>query len=432
MLKTPLYDAVSQYVNRQSARFHMPGHKGKPCMGLPSDWFSWDVTELDVTDNLLAPEGCIKKAQALCAESYGACASFFTTGGATCGILAMFAAAVSRGARVLMDRACHLSAYNALSLCGGIPIYIRGGFHASLGIAMPPTLAEIQSAYEKNPDARTLFLTSPNAFGFCADLTAISAFCKEKGITLLVDEAHGAHFAAAPGCPRDAMTAGADMCVQSFHKTLPALTGAAVLHVGSPAFVTRADNALRLFQSTSPSYLIMASADAARAAAFAGQAVWAQLLSVIRSDAPSTLAATDDPYRLTAICDGDASFEILHTQNIVPEMVGTSVAVFIVTMQDTPIKLANLFSVLRTLPPPKAALSPPPYCPTRLSPAEVLEKEIVSVPLVAAEGRIAAKTIFRYPPATAILAPGEEITHDMCLYLSAHPDMPKKISVICE
>lgn len=430
MPKTPLCDAVFEYVSQKTVRFHMPGHKGKPCGNLPPDWFLPDITELDSTDNLLAPTGCIDEAQKLCAKDFGAAASFFTTGGATCGILAMFAASVKRGERVLMDRACHLSAYHALSLCGGVPFYIRGDYDSALGITMPPTPAAVQAAMDAAPDAKTLFITSPNAFGFCADLPAIAALCKERGITLLVDEAHGAHYAVATGCPPTAMAAGADMCVQSFHKTLPALTGAAVMHVGTPCWVHRADRALRLFQSTSPSYLLLASIDAARDAAKKSAPLWETLLKTIREEAPQNVLPTNDPYRITVCCNGEETEKILKENGIVPEMVTPQSAVFIVTMQDTKEDLQKLFSVIKDLPPVKKMLPAPPVCPMRFSPTAVWEMDTKQIPLRMAEGYIAAEPIYRYPPATAILAPGEELTKEMCAYLCAHPDMPQSIRVI--
>ena len=430
MTKTPLADAVKSYALQNQTRFHMPGHKGCDAGLFSASFCQYDVTELSETDNLLSPTGCIREAQALCARAAGANCSFFTTGGSTAGILAMFKAVLKSGDRVIVDRGCHISVYAALAVSGGVPVYVRGDFNASLGAFCPPTLSEIEKKFRENPSVRAVFITSPNAFGITAPLSEIAAFCRKNNLYLLVDEAHGAHFAFAPDCPPTALSQGADLCVQSYHKTLPALTGAAVLHVGSPALGARADAALRLFQSTSPSYLLLASIDSARAAAEESAEKWASLGRVIRENAPPNLLPTSDPYRLVVLCDGHRTAKMLEKANIVPEMTGSHGAVFIVTMADTPDAVKKLLALAKTFPASCAPAMLPPPCPMRMTPSMVFDALHETVPVKEAAGRISAKAVFRYPPGTAVLAPGEEITEDMRTYLVEHEDMPSQIEVI--
>ncbi len=430
MSKTPLADAVMRYARRNATRFHMPGHKGHAAGLLPESACLFDVTELSETDNLLAPQGCIREAETLCAAAAGAHCSFFTTGGSTCGILAMLTATLQEGDSIIVDRACHISVYAALAVCGAVPLYVRGAFLPSLGAFYPPTVAEIAEKFHENPNARAVFITSPNAFGMSAPLSEIAAFCRKNNLLLLVDEAHGAHFAFAPHCPPTALAAGADLCVQSYHKTLPALTGAAVFHVGNPSLCERAEAALRLFQSTSPSYLLLASIDTARDAAEASAEKWDVLYRVIMENAPSNLLCDCEPYRLTLLCDGFAAEKILEKHNIVPEMTGSHSAVCIVTPADTPDAVQSLLKLAADFPPAPYPAVMPPASVARMTPRKVFYAAHETVPLHTAAGRIAAKAVFRYPPGTAVLAPGEEISKDMCAYLSAHPDMPSHISVV--
>lgn len=416
MSKTPLADAIQRYAKKDMHRFHMPGHKGKATGIFPAAFTALDVTEIEETDNLMEPKGCILAAERLCASAFGAQRTFFTTGGSTCGVLAMLHAVLRPGDKVLVDRSCHLSVYAALSLCGAVPVYVRGAWMAQIGAFAPPATEEIASILEKEKDIRALVLTTPTPYGIAADTEAIAAICHARGVLLLVDEAHGAHFAFAPHCPKTALAAGADLCVQSLHKTLPALTGSAVLHVGNPALVHKAEAALRLFQSTSPSYLLMASMDCARAAAEESAGLWEELYAAIEACRFPGLYRTDDPYRLTVSCQGEVSAPLLAAAGFVPEMTGTHTAVMIVTMADSPKTVQRLLDFAKTWKPAAWPAPLPPQCPAVLTPAEVRCREAELVAADEAVGRIVARPVYCYPPGTAIVAPGEVFSREVLLY----------------
>ncbi len=251
---------LGDFAQGDVARFHMPGHKGRG-LGrfLPPEAARCDVTELSMTDNLHAPEGCIADTQLAVARAYGARASFLLVNGSTAALQAMLLS-LEPDDRLLLYRDCHRSAISAAALAGVETVLETPGFDEAAGLfAMPD--ADALSAALARTGATAVLITSPNAYGYCADLPALSAAAHAHGALLLVDAAHGAHF---PFC--DALPPGAagfaDLWGHSQHKTLNALTQAATLHLGDCRIPPeRVQRALSLLQTTSPSYLLMSSID---------------------------------------------------------------------------------------------------------------------------------------------------------------------------
>lgn len=263
----PLYEALRRYSDEASAVFHMPGHK----MGrgfLPGGVFdnpaAIDVTELDVTDDLHNPRGPLREAQDIAARVFGAGKTWFLVNGSSCGIQAMIAANCASGQKLLISRDFHYQAFNAARLAGAIPVYIP----VNEGGVLTPDNAE-RAIYE-HPDAAALYLTRPGYYGDVCDITEIVRLAHARGIPVLVDEAHGAHLKFSDRLPICALDAGADFCVQSAHKTLPAFTQCAFAHASgravsdNPDGVMRFSEALRIFQTSSPSFMLTASLDYAR------------------------------------------------------------------------------------------------------------------------------------------------------------------------
>jgi len=266
-MEKPLLSGIMDYINKVKLPLHMPGHKmGK---GIRDKDFlrnilKLDVTELDITDNLYMPEGIIKEAQVLASKAFGSKKTFFIVNGATCAVQAMMLSVLNPGDSVLVARNSHVSVFSALVLGGFIPRYVSPRISDEFGLSLGIHPSDIQKALTE--DIKAYVHTYPNYYGFCDDIKRISEIVKGQGIYLLVDEAHGSHFPFEERLPDSSLKHGADMVVHSLHKTLPALTQCAVLHINSDRIdEDRVFKALSLIQTSSPSYFFMSSMDAARA-----------------------------------------------------------------------------------------------------------------------------------------------------------------------
>lgn len=278
MRPNPLSRRLRQVTHPGQVSFHTPGHKsGLLC---PSISPRWDTTEIHGTDHLHNPREILKEAEERAAAFYGSDQSYYLVNGSTCGIYAMILAATQPGDEVIINRNAHQSVYNACYLGGLTPRYILPPLEPQLNLPLCVELEWVKQALNQWPKARAVVLTRPTYHGYASDLKAIAALVKASGKLLLVDEAHGAHLRLSSDLPEDAMACGAHASVQSTHKTLTAFTQASLLHVKGQALDRdRLRRMLRLFQSSSPSYLLMASLDEAIGlAATEGSARMARLL----------------------------------------------------------------------------------------------------------------------------------------------------------
>jgi arginine decarboxylase len=224
-----------------------------------------DLTELPGLDNLHFPNGPIKEAQELAARAFGAEKTYFLVNGSTCGIHAMILAICKRGDRLIVGRDCHQSVIHGMMLAGVSPLYVNPLFDMEFGIPSIMPLNIIDTLLKENPAVVGVLLTRPNYYGVCFDISKIANIVHSHGKILAIDEAHGAHLKFSAVLPLCALEGGADICVQSAHKTLPALTQGAYLHVNSSRLDTdHLEYILRMLQTSSPSYLIMAFLDIAR------------------------------------------------------------------------------------------------------------------------------------------------------------------------
>ena len=266
-----LYDELTAYCHSDFYPFHMPGHKRR--LGTLADPFTFDITEIEGFDNLHHAEGILLEAKQRAAAFYGSMETHFLVNGSTCGILSAIGACVPRG-RILMARNCHKAAYHAVylnrldvtylypktveerKLYPDIQEYGEGDWR---GVIPPEAVKE---ALSRNPDIRAVVITSPTYEGVVSDVQSIASLAHEYRIPLIVDEAHGAHFGMHPIFPRSALAQGADVVIQSLHKTLPSLTQTALLHVNSSLVDRRRlRQMLGIYQSSSPSYVLMSSMD---------------------------------------------------------------------------------------------------------------------------------------------------------------------------
>ncbi len=446
----PLYNALRTYIHKNKITFHMPGHKqGKALLDqFKQDVFKMDLTELSETDNLHAPEGAIQKAQEMVAEAFGAKNSFLLVNGSTCGIQTMIASICNPGDMLIVDRNCHSAVIHGLIICGVTPKFIYPQYISRLGIVggMKPEL--VDDVLKQYPDAKGVLITSPTYYGICSDMTAIANIVHRHNKILLVDEAHGAHFCFHNDLPKSALASGADMCVQSAHKTLPALTQSAYLHVKSNKVdLKRVKNGLKLFQSSSPSYILMAYLDVARYIMQSqGEHLLDNLLLHIK-EVKEEISTLGKAYCLGTelvgrynIHDIDLTRLVLHfgtkgtngykianqlqdKYDIQVEMADIYNIVSILTIADTQKELQALVRAVNNIEFKNTDIGEGSFS------SKWIKSQYAIAPRVAffskselldirdAKGRISAETVVCFPPGVPLLCPGELISDDIVKHI---------------
>ena len=460
--RTPLFDALVSLAESRKISFHTPGHKsGK---GISTRFrkfvgpkiFTIDLTTLDEVDCLQRPVGVIKEAQELAAEAYGADHSFFLINGTTVGNHAMILSTASPGDEILVARNAHKSILTGIILSGATPRFFPPMFDEGLGILLNVTGEQAMHAMKLHPNAKLLALTSPNYYGVAADLRAIVSEAKRRGILVLVDEAHGPHFHFHPVLPTSALAAGVDVCVQSTHKILGGMTQSSMLHLKGPDIDhPKVVRLLHLLQSTSPSYILMASLDLARMQmATEGEKLLGKAIDLAK-DARDRInripglfcfgeahlpegGFTLDVTKLT-ICVkglGLSGFEasaILNAEfGIQVEMADLFNFLVIVSIGDRRDDLDRLVTALGSLAGrgarakdrrPVPSPLPPMGQQFHLPPRDAFFAPSEHLPLAKAEGRISSDIVTIYPPGIPVLVPGEEVgasTIDYLLSLASY------------
>lgn len=262
MEEKALLEKLKQYGSSDYYPLHMPGHKRH--ISHFGDPFAIDITEIDGFDNLHHAQGILLEAQKRAAQLYGAEESFYLVNGSTCGILAAVSAATQRGDTVLMARNCHKAVYHAVFLNGLHAEYLYPEADMERGINGSILPEQVRRALEGQEAQRisAVVITSPTYDGVVSDIRRIAAEVHRAGAVLIVDEAHGAHFPMHEYFPETSLACGADLVINSLHKTMPALTQSALLHVqGSRIDRERLRQYLGIYQTSSPSYVLMAAMD---------------------------------------------------------------------------------------------------------------------------------------------------------------------------
>ena len=424
-MPTPLVDALRAYAGRESFRFHMPGHKGR---SLPLAELKWlapiDVTELTDTGNLYEPGEPFDAAQALWSERFGFERCQFLPGGSTQGVYTGLALCCQPGDKILLDRGSHRSAFHAMALLDLQPVWLERPWLKQENLTGPISPGEVEQALDRNPDIKTVCITSPTYAGVLSNVAAISRTVHAHGARLFVDGAHGAHL---PFLGLEPFW-GADAVVTSAHKTLPAM-GQSALLFASGFGPDRVRELASVFGTSSPSYPMMASLDACRD----WMEQWgtqkyeraAVRVAELRRQFPSLqprYGLSLDPTRLVLKArDGHALARALEDRGVVPEMADRGHVVFICTCQDDEFafrvltgKLEELREGLGDCP----LLPPPPLPDAVLTPRQALFSPRETVPLEQSAGRIAAGQIAPYPPGVPVVAPGERIEKKHLAYLA--------------
>lgn len=441
MTDTPLYTALMEHQRKNRSSFHTPGHKSAPD-ALPEHLLSFDFTELPDTDSLYEAEGAILEAEQRAATLFGAARTLFSAGGCTLCLQTMLCLAAPCGGVILFDRILHRSVVNAMALLDITPVWILPRPTAGAGLPGRVDSRDVEDALNRHPNAKAVFLTSPDYYGVLADIPAIAGVCRKKKVPLLVDNAHGTHlrFGTENLHP---LSLGASATACSAHKTLPVLTGGAWLNLAEPSFVDEAKRAMALFGSTSPSYPIMASLDLARdwlekqgRSAFSALEQRVELIRSLAAELgfPSPVGLCD-PTRLTlrtaqaGICGKDAA-EQLRQMGVEPEYADDAQVVLIPTPFNSEEDFQRLESGLKALHPqsPVTAAHPLPELPDYvLSPRQALLAPQETVSLSNSVGRIAAEAACPCPPGVPVVMPGEKITREIVDFLRRYGIFAMKV-----
>ena len=465
--RVPIIKGLEFYKNQNNTAFHMPGHKQNQRLFeelefLKANVYSYDLTEVPGTDNLYEAEEMIRDAQVLLAEAMGSKKSYMLVNGSTCGIYSMILGLLNKNDKIIVQRNCHKSVFTAIYLGNLSSIYVYPKVIKDFDIASTVDAYDLAEIIKENKDAKAVVITSPTYYGTCAYIKEISNLCKENNMLLLVDEAHGAHFNFSSLLPETAISLGADIAVTSFHKTLPALTQTAVLNLShnlSDVQIEKIESKLQMFQSSSPSYLFLASIDLAR---YLMETKGEMLIKELKANIDKVKEALSDirgirvldetnleneSYDFTRLVintplSGNYLAELLRSKyNIQVEMADFNNIVLIGTVADTSIMYENLVKALKDIFADSKyeaqlnahinearedrnsininsyKLMPKPKTILNWHEAEELERELVE--LDHSIGRVSAESLVPYPPGVPLVLPGEEITSEIISYINA-------------
>lgn len=452
--KTPLFDALMNYVNEKTIPFHVPGHKqgrGNPNLAsiLGQTTLAMDLTCMEDLDNICNPKSVIREAEGLAAAAYGADNAFFLVNGTTSGIQAMIMSVCNPGDKIILPRNAHKSAIGGIILSGAHPIYIEPEIDPFLGIAMGVTTATIKRALECHPDAKAVFVINPTYYGIASNLKEIVTLAHSYDVPVLVDEAHGAHLVFHKDLPLSAMEAGADLAASSTHKLVGSLTQSSILlqqgKLINPEYIKAV---LNLTQTTSPSYILLASLDIARKEiVFKGKKMIDKAIK-LADKARQELREIEglyifdkdildyngryafDPTKLV-INVRDVGFSGYEIEKILRkkykiqlELSDLYNIIALITIGDDENTINAFITALKeiisTRPSDKVfrfSMDLPQLPEQQVLPRQAFYGETHVVSLAEAEGEISAEMIMAYPPGIPIICPGERITKEIIEYI---------------
>ncbi|WP_409252451.1 aminotransferase class I/II-fold pyridoxal phosphate-dependent enzyme [Bacillus sp. SCS-153A] len=430
--RMPLVEALQHHIDKDPVSFHVPGHKnGKLLDGQAGGFLQYDVTELTGLDDLHAPSEAIKEAQELLADHYQTRKSYFLVNGSTVGNLAMILGVCEEGDIVFVQRNCHKSILNGLKLANVKPVFLHPEFdertRTSTGISQG-TFAEAARRY---PEAKAVILTYPTYYGMVYDIQNIIELAHKQGMHVLMDEAHGAHLSYGEPFPPSSLELGADIIVQSAHKTLPAMTMGSFLHIKSDGIdAKRVEQYLGMLQSSSPSYPIMGSLDHARHFIASYSREDLDTFLPMRKEFINRLKESGfevieshDPLKLMVRLPGLSGFQLqdqLEKSGIYAELADPYQVLFILPLlkKDTAFPFTMVLEKMKEIRPGKGSTELLTFEKKQnitslcFSFKEMKTKMKEWISVEDAAGRIAGEMLTPYPPGIPLLYPGEEITKE--------------------
>lgn len=450
---TPIHRALEEQRINRLAHFDVPGHKGgrgnkelKRFLG--DTCLQLDMNSMKPLDNLCHPVSVIKDAQELTARAFGADEAFFIVNGTTAAVQAMIMSVCKAGDKLIMPRNVHRSAINALVVCGAQPVYVNPGVNRSLGIPLGMAMADVKKAMDENPDAKAILVNNPTYYGICSDLRQIVKLAHERGMYVLVDEAHGTHFYFHEDLPVSAMEAGADMAAVSMHKTGGSLTQSSILLTKNSVNADYVRQIINLTQTTSGSYLLLSSLDIARKnLSLNGRKMFEKTMQ-FANYAREEINKLGGYYAFgEELVDNDAVYAFdstklsVHTRDIglagievydlLRDEYGIQIEfgdigniLAIISGGDRNLEIERLISALseikRLYEKDRAGLFDHEYInPTiAMGPQQAFYGKKKMIPIEESEGGICGEFVMCYPPGIPILAPGEKITKDILAYIA--------------
>lgn len=449
----PILEAIEVLKKKRVVPFDVPGHKrgrgnpelvellGEKCVGI-------DVNSMKPLDNLCHPVSVIKEAEELAAEAFGADHAFFMVGGTTSAVQSMVLSVCQNGDRIILPRNVHKSVINALVLCGAIPVYVNPEVDEKLGISLGMKVSEVEKAILDNPGAVAVLVNNPTYYGICSDIRSIVKLAHEHEMLVLADEAHGTHFYFGENLPVNAMKAGADMAAVSMHKSGGSLTQSSLLLTGKNVNWEYVSQIINLTQTTSASYLLMASLDISRRnLALRGKESFAKVAEMAEyarneiNEIGGYYAYGKEIINGGSVFDFDVTKLSVYTRDI--GLAGIEVYDLLRDEYDIQIEFGDIANILAYLSigdrlqdierlvgalsdirrlytkKPAKMLNTEYIAPQVLvSPQIAFYSEKKSVPIKKAAGEISAEFVMCYPPGIPILAPGEMITESIIEYIA--------------
>lgn len=431
---TPVLQGLLSISKKDKVRFHMPGHKGKfmeVYKVLSDNLINLDFTEINGTDDLYNSNEMLKKGLDLLTIDRKSKYSFYLTNGTTVGILASILGLTNKGDSILISKDCHKSVYNAIELNTLKPIILENEIENS-GLIFPLEENNIITTLEKNKEIKVVVISRPNYFGLCGNIENLSKYCISHNIFLIVDEAHGPHFYYHENLPTTAMELGASISINSFHKTLPALTQSSVINFSdnlSNFHISKVLSMIEKLQSSSPSYILMSSIDISR-----------EYMRIYGREKLSTVEKYIDDFYLSikdldwikypnikkSNIDIDFTRIILETKvpavtvqkylednNIYIEMISKNILVLISTTEDSKEDFLYLSNVLQKFNPNTLSI--------KNNSTKIIKKNkidnITLVSLDKSAGKTLKENIIIYPPGTIYLKIGDIITQENINYI---------------
>jgi len=446
----PIFNSLLKHKKKVKGNFHVPGHKKATAFDKKGlSWFKKilqiDFTEVGDLDDLYQATGCIKDALQLAADAFLAEHTFFLVGGTTAGILAAIFATTKKDNNLLIQRTSHQAVFNGCLLKGIHPYILTPKFNSKTYLELPLDVNYLEDVLKKNQKISAVLITSPSYYGVVQPLKDIAYCCHKQKIPLIVDEAHGAHFSFSKDLPPSAMEANADISIQSTHKTLTSMTMSSMLHLKSN-YIKKEDIAywLSIFQSSSPSYPLLASLDLTRRymmtkgqkqlpktlnflKEFRKQITKLKFLKEVKSKYPTDpfkMLLTTKPFHLS----GFTLAKLLQQWGCFVELADLDKVLFYFSLGTKLRELKYLSKILQKI----DSLIPKLKKEQKIAPLSFESKELtsnsfkmfdvkngefVTLPLQKALGKITAKMLIPYPPGIPLILPGQLFTKNIITYI---------------
>ncbi len=448
----PVYEALEKFKKKRVVPFDVPGHKrgrGNPELVslLGEKCVSLDVNSMKPLDNLCHPVSVIQEAEELTAEAFGAEHAFLMVGGTTSAVQSMILSCCKQGDEIILPRNVHKSVINALVLCGAIPVYVEPKTEPRIGIALGVEPSEVEKTMNEHPGAAAVLVNNPTYYGICSDLKTITDLAHLHGMRMLVDEAHGTHLYFGKDLPVSAMAAGADMAAVSMHKSGGSLTQSSILLTNNGVNADYVRQIINLTQTTSASYLLIASLDISRRnLALRGEEFFRKVVNMAEyardeiNKIGGYYAYGKELVNGTSVFDYDLSKLSIYTQGI--GLTGIEVYDLLRDEYDIQIEFGDIGNILayisigdrlrdierlagaladikRLYEKDKMPVVTGDYIQPEVvvSPQTAFYSEKKPVPVRESAGHICGEFIMCYPPGIPILAPGERITEDIINYI---------------